>query len=138
MHDTHPDLALLSVGTPTVGSVKPYENLVTFEAMLIGYTEAIDRFDAAASQNNPVGTYTALFEALNWAVALDDRTKPHPASEKFYREQMEDRPVRLYLDVLGGVFLTLQHLLEPYTIRDAGSPLDNYPFPEEEAGVLSQ
>jgi len=62
--------------------------------------------------------------------------KPHPESEKFYREQMEGRPVRLYLDVLGGVFLTLQHLLEPYTIRDVPSPVDGYPFPEDEAGVL--
>lgn len=206
-------LPSLSVGAPTVGPVKPYENLVTFEAMLIGYTEAINRFDAAANENDPVGTYTALFEALNWAVALDDRTdahlvldgkpvkyrwheripnaevmggvryvrnsvhhqwsdavvlrpsamlpwklpfplnewvwrpanqlplpppdkKPHPESEKFYREQMEGRPVRLYLDVLGGVFLTLQHLLEPYTVRGVPSSVDDYPFPEDEAGVL--
>jgi hypothetical protein len=41
--------------------MKPYENLVTFEAMLIGYTEAISRFDAGANKNDPVGTYTALF-----------------------------------------------------------------------------
>ena len=192
--------------------MEPYENLVTFEAMLLGYTEAINRFDAAANKNDPIGSYTALFEALNWAVVLDDRTdahlvldgkpvkyrwreripnaevmggiryvrnsvhhqwsdavvlrpgamlprklpfppsewvwrpadqlpppppdkKPHAESEKFYREQMEGRPVRLYLDVLGGVFLTLQHLLEPYTIRDVPSPVDDYQLPEDEAGV---
>lgn len=50
---------------------------------------------------------------------------------------MEGRPVRLYLDVLGGVFLTLQHLLEPYTIRDVPSPVDDYAVLEDEAGVLS-
>ena len=61
--------------------------------------------------------------------------KPHLESEKFYREEMEGRPLRLYLDVLGGVFLTLQHLLEPYTIRDVPSPVDDYSFPEDEAGV---
>ena len=45
--------------------------------MLIGYTEAINRFDAAANKNDPVGSYTALFEALNRAVVLDNRTVAH-------------------------------------------------------------
>jgi hypothetical protein len=42
--------------------------------------------------------------------------KPHLESEQIYREQLEGRPVRVCLDVLGGVFLTLKELLEPYTI----------------------
>jgi hypothetical protein len=33
--------------------VKPYENVVTFEATLIGYAEAINRFDAAANETIP-------------------------------------------------------------------------------------
>lgn len=45
---------------------------MTFEAMLVGYTEALDRFDEASKKRDPVATYTALFEALNWAVAIDD------------------------------------------------------------------
>jgi hypothetical protein len=57
---------------------------------------------------------------------------PHPESERFYCEQMAGRSVRLYVDVLGGVFLTFQHLLEPYTIRDVPSPVDDYPLPEDE------
>jgi hypothetical protein len=50
------------------------KNRVTFEAMLVGYTEALDRFDEASKKRDPIATYTALFEALNWAAAIDDRT----------------------------------------------------------------
>ena len=185
--------------------------LVTFEAMLLGYTEAINRFDAAANKNDPIGSYTALFEALNWAVALDDRTdahlvlaqagevamarthpqtrrswpefdcansvhhqsttrscsarahvptgtplpaermglaarrpaspprpdkKPHAESETFYHEQMEGRSVRLYLDVLGGVFLTLQHLLLAVTIAMSPARSTTMSFPRTKRGVL--
>jgi hypothetical protein len=89
------------------------------------------------------GTRKLAFPLSEWVWRPADQLpphppdkKPHPEAEKFYREQMEGRPVRLYLDVLGGVFLTLQHLLEPSTIRDVSSPVDDYPFHEDEAGVL--
>lgn len=51
------------------------QNIVTFESMLIGYAEALNRFEAAAS--DPIGTYNAAFEALNWAVAIDQRIREH-------------------------------------------------------------
>lgn len=176
--------------------MKPYEeHISTFEAMFIGYANALNRFEAAAKTNDPVITFAPLFEALNWAVALDDRTakhfapegkplgrgwrkripnaeimagvrlvrnsvhhqwsdalrlatrgahvpsrpsvglfewvwrpvdelpkpprkkRPTPAAVQRYREHMEGQPARMCLDVLDGVFFTLQRLLEPHTIR---------------------
>jgi hypothetical protein len=167
-------------------------NITTFEAMFTGHVDALHRFEAAAKAPDPVMTYVPLFEALNWAYALDDRTakhfapegkplglqwrtripeadimggvrfarnsvhhqwsdalrldtdgrqypkayplvyfewvwrsadelpesdKPlHPDAERCYRDRMEGRAARVCLDVLGGVFLTLQRLLEPNTI----------------------
>jgi hypothetical protein len=55
--------------------MKPYEDIVTFESMLIGFTEALNRLDAAGG--DPILVYNALFEALNWAVALDERVGKH-------------------------------------------------------------
>lgn len=36
-----------------------------------------------------------------------------------YHERLQGRNVKVTLDVLGGVFLTLQHMLEPHTIPRA-------------------
>jgi hypothetical protein len=176
--------------------VKPYDqNIATFEAMFNGYVDALNRFEVAAKTHDPVATYVPLFEALNWAVALDDRTaahfvpdgkpvgyrwreripnaefmggvrfarnsvhhqwsdalkldhsaaqlpatlpseffewvwrpaaelpnpdkKPRAADKRIYVEHLEGRAARIVLDVLGGAFYTLQHLLEPHTIRRA-------------------
>ena len=178
--------------------MKPYDqNISTFEAMFKGYVDALSRFEAASKTHDPVATYVPLFEALNWAVALDDRTaahfvpdgravglrwreripngefmggvrfarnsvhhqwsdalrvdiggrqypkaypaayfewvwrsaadlpapnrQPRAADKRTYIEHMEGRAARIILDVLAGVFYTLQHLLEPYTIRK-GAP----------------
>ena len=58
--------------------MKPYdENIVTFEAMFVGYTEALNRLEAASSGRSPAATYVPLFEALNWAHALDERVATH-------------------------------------------------------------
>jgi hypothetical protein len=53
------------------------DNIVTFKWMLDGYTDAAARFDAAVKGRDPQMTYTAVFEALNWAVALDERIGTH-------------------------------------------------------------
>lgn len=45
----------------------------TFEAMLVGYTGALGRFETASKKRDPTATYTALFEGLSWGVAIDDR-----------------------------------------------------------------
>jgi hypothetical protein len=215
----------LSVETRSLGQMKPYDqNIVTFEAMFVGYTEALDRLEEAALGRNPAATYVPLFEALNWAHALDERIaahwvpdgpgkpvrwgwreripnaeimagvryarnsvhhdwsdavvlrdggvsfpltfplsfssglsgssrgwewvwrdaeelprpgkEPHADSERIYREQMRGRSVKATLDVLGGVFLTLQRLLEPHTIRNVPWPDDEYPFPFVEQGIV--
>jgi hypothetical protein len=168
--------------------VQPYDqNIVTFEGMFDGYVDALRRFDAAARTSDAVGTFVPLFEALNWAVALDQRIAahfvpdgrpaglrwpsrigygavimpgvrfarnsvhhqwsealelrggthfsewvwraadelptpdqpPHPENERVYREQMEGRPARVCLDALGGAFLFLKELLEPFTMPRA-------------------
>jgi hypothetical protein len=58
--------------------VKPYEeNIVTFTAMFDGYSGALARFEIAAKQQDGAAAYVPLFEALNWAVVLDDRTAAH-------------------------------------------------------------
>jgi hypothetical protein len=62
-------------------AVKPYDQnglrIVTFEAMFNGYVDALARFDTAIRTTDPAATFVPLFEALNWAVALDQRTRDH-------------------------------------------------------------
>lgn len=177
--------------------MKPYEDMVTYESMMIGYTDALDRFDAAISGGDTIRVYNSLSEAINWASSLDLRIGHHwvpngkPLREKWserigygalvmsgvrfarnrvhhqwsdaivavkgtngvttwtwrpaaelpkgkndtgmdtYVEQLEGRPVKVSLDALGGAFLTLMYMLEPYTI-----PRGNYDWPlvyDEEA-----
>jgi hypothetical protein len=58
--------------------MQPYaENIQTFAAMFEGYAAAADRFQQAARTSDAVATFIPLFEALNWAVALDERTGKH-------------------------------------------------------------
>jgi hypothetical protein len=62
----------------TVSVVEPYQdNIVTFELVLVGYERASDRFRCAAAGDDANGTFTSLFEVLNWAVALEDRVRKH-------------------------------------------------------------
>jgi hypothetical protein len=49
--------------------------------MFDGYTRAVERFDAAARGRDERDALIPLFEALNWAFALDDRTNAHFAPE---------------------------------------------------------
>jgi hypothetical protein len=44
-----------------------------FGAMVLGFRLAVERFDEAGSATDPVAAAIPLFEALNWAVALDER-----------------------------------------------------------------
>jgi hypothetical protein len=50
-------------------------NVVRFESMLNGFTDAVRRFVTAAKDGSQDATATgnALFESLNWAVTLDER-----------------------------------------------------------------
>jgi hypothetical protein len=57
------------------------ENIQTFTAMFEGFAQAVLRFEAAVNRGGPTETFVALFEALNWAVALDDRTRKHWSPE---------------------------------------------------------
>ena len=62
--------------------MKPYDdNIQTFAAMFDGYHQALTRLEAAGTWDEPAPAFIALFEALNWAVALDDRAGEHWAPE---------------------------------------------------------
>jgi hypothetical protein len=62
--------------------MKPYdENIQTFAAMFDGYDQALTRLESAVRGTEPTPAFIALFEALNWAVALDDRAGEHWAPE---------------------------------------------------------
>lgn len=55
--------------------MKPYaDNSVTFRMVLAGYRSAVERYNAGRLTQDVAATYHPLFEALNWAVALDDQT----------------------------------------------------------------
>jgi hypothetical protein len=58
--------------------MRPYDQpIVTFRVMLRGYQEAFERFQGTGSVMDAVLSAIALFEALNWAVAFDDRCGAH-------------------------------------------------------------
>ena len=56
----------------------PYvDNIVTFRVLLGGYEQAVERFVRASKTRDPMQVFSPLFEALNWAVALDDQARAH-------------------------------------------------------------
>jgi hypothetical protein len=60
----------------------PYgTNIVTVKLLLRGYRQAVARFNRAAQTKAPEPALIALFEALNWAVALDQRIGRHWAPD---------------------------------------------------------
>ena len=60
----------------------PYDdNIVTFRMMEEGFTAAVERLLAGLKSREPDAAFAALFEALNWAVAIDDRIGAHWAPQ---------------------------------------------------------
>lgn len=56
--------------------MEPYsDNTVTFRVLLAGYRGAAQRFHGARLARDATATFHPLFEALNWAVALDDQVR---------------------------------------------------------------
>lgn len=56
--------------------MKPYgDDVVNLQSQVRGFESAGARFRDAITGHDPVVAYVPLFEALNWAVALDDRIK---------------------------------------------------------------
>jgi hypothetical protein len=69
-------------GTCDARPMEPYvDNIVTFRVLLGGYERAVERFVRASKTRDPVQVFSPLFEALNWAVALDDQAGSHWAPE---------------------------------------------------------
>lgn len=50
------------------------DGIQTYTAMFLGFRRATVRFMRAVEEREPTDAYVTLFEALNWAVVLDDRT----------------------------------------------------------------
>jgi hypothetical protein len=61
----------------------------------------------------------AAFVTWVWRPAAELPEGKNNNGEDTYREQLQGAPVTVALDVLGGAFLTLQHMLEPHTIPRA-------------------
>ncbi|WP_207084979.1 hypothetical protein [Nocardioides sp. S5] len=62
--------------------MNPYDtNIVTYRTLLDGYEQALRRFTDASKGRNASDVFLPLFEALNWAVALDDQVRAHWAPE---------------------------------------------------------
>ena len=102
----------------TIAAMNPEENIVTVESMLIGYTDAAARFDRAAkdADQDPIAVYNALFEVLNWAVALDDRVGEH------WRPDGGDQPLGFaWRDRLG--FRSRDHGRRPVCAKQCPPPV---------------
>lgn len=74
----------------------------TYAAMFLGYGRASERFETAVKAKVAVDAFLPLFEALNWAVALDDRTAKRwgPDGEVLGWQWRERVPGA---EVMGGV-----------------------------------
>lgn len=105
--------------------MKPYDkNIVTFEAMFVGYAEAMNRLQAASRGRSPAVTYVPLFEALNWAHALDERVATHWVPDgKTAGVRWRDRIANA--EIMAGVRLARNSLhhdwSEAVVLRDRGA-----------------
>lgn len=75
---------------------------VQVDTLVTGYQEAFKRFEAAIGGRDSQETFRPLFEALNWAVALDEMIAKvsHPAAQKLnfdWRNRVADA------DAMAGV-----------------------------------
>lgn len=52
---------------------RPASNVATLDVMLIGYAYSLARLQEALKRRNAGDDFRASFEALNWAVAIDER-----------------------------------------------------------------
>ena len=69
---TEPDATTTRIGK---GIELSQLGVVTFRNLLAGYDAAVERFNEAAAKRDPSTTFHPLFEALNWAVVLDDQAR---------------------------------------------------------------
>ena len=87
----------------------PEHSIASVESMVAGFIDAANRFDDAARRRDRIRTYTALVEALNWAVMVDDRARVdwRPDGEPLgwnWRERMRKAGAE-GIQVLGGLRL---------------------------------
>lgn len=68
---------------------------VSYETLLSGFSQAVDRFENARTGLEETATFFPLFESLNWAVALDDHVGEYwqPEGERMgldWRDKLDD------------------------------------------------
>ena len=82
-------------------------NTVPFGVMVMGFRLAVERFEGASPTSDRVASVIPLFEALNWAVALDERLVKDWVPDGEGREPGWDWPIRLRgdteADIVRGV-----------------------------------
>ena len=66
-----------SSSEPLLGQDLNMNASVSFDTLLNGYSQADQRFKSARLGRDQAATFLPLFEALNWAVALDDFVAEH-------------------------------------------------------------
>src|SRR4051812_4544089 len=78
---------------------------VAARQLIRGYGAALERFAEATRQRDPDPAFFALFECLNWAVAVDDLIQElwSPAGEVLGREWREFEGGDGLADLLNGV-----------------------------------
>jgi hypothetical protein len=52
-------------------------NVLAYETLLVGFTDAMRRFDQVGKDVNPITATIALFEALNWSIPLEGHIREH-------------------------------------------------------------
>jgi hypothetical protein len=65
----------------SINGVSQSDGRQTFAAMFEGYQRSLDRLQVAVKTKKAAEVFIVLFEALNWAVALDERTARHWAPD---------------------------------------------------------
>jgi hypothetical protein len=78
---------------------------VTARKLTAGYAAALDRFSASTRKQDPDPAFFALFECLNWAVAVDDLIREvwSPDGEALGWEWREFQGGEALADLLNGV-----------------------------------
>jgi hypothetical protein len=107
--------------------MKPYPgSVVTVELMIAGYQAALDRFATAEKDREAEPALIAIFDALNWAVAIDDRVGEtwRPAGVKLKQAWRDEVPGARILDGIRLVRNSVHH-----DWAEALERVDGMPFP---------
>jgi hypothetical protein len=105
--------ALTPSGTPATSQV----TVVVRAWLVAGFHEAHDRFNVAAQQpNKPDRLFIPLFDALNWAGTLEEKSRSHTDPVLMALRFVRDRVLHDRADAVEG-----QNIPNPVPPRPLGS-----------------